>query len=74
MSVAFVVYMIYLTVNLIYESMKLFFYRLEARELCDVTILYFGLSFSPWKCSVLKLRFVTCSHVKLSILNFLRLL
>lgn len=66
MFVAFIIYMIYLTVNLIYENMKLFFSRLDAQKLCDVTILYFGLSFSPWKCSVLKLRFVTCSHIKLS--------
>lgn len=48
-----------LTVNLIYDSMKLFFYTLDAQELCDVTILYFRLSSSPWKCCILKLRFVT---------------
>lgn len=72
MFVARVVYMIYLTVNLIYESMKLFFYRLEAQELCDVTILGFGLSFSPWKCSVLKQICNVQPHE--TILNFLRIL
>lgn len=59
-----------LTVNLIYDSMKLFFYTLDAQELCDVTILYFRLSSSPLEMLYVKTEICNMKPHKTNFLKF----